>query len=356
MTEPPAPDTGGASAPSLPPWPELPPLPSAAGPLGHLRYTLAALRLQRLLRQHLDAHDAALRAAVADRDDQLVALGEATLLAPTLEARATAFQHTLAVLDSEQATAARAHEALQVEYAGAEADRRAAEARFDVRLEELRALLRPVERRLERTRREAETLRRELDAQASQALAIEQRIAREHQALDAETDPAARARLAEEHARHLEALDRVNQARAAVEQRRLAVVAPLERDEGERAALQAEVIEAETERQVVVGAAATRQEALKGEVDEAHRRLDALDARRRAALMDLGREMIEAHPSATGEGHTAARAALAHIAAIRRARTRLETQRGAIDLAPVRRTALVAGLSVLFLLCLWWFR
>lgn len=335
----------------LPAPSELAALPSSRGPAGHVRYTLAALKQRRLLRTELDAHDAALRAAVGERDAQLVALGEATLSAPTLEARATAFQATLEALDTDQGTATRTHDALQTELTGAEADRRAAEARFDGRLENLRAELRPLERQIDAERRALEPLIRERDAAEKQRSGHEDRLA--HPKVEAEPTPEAAARAADERTRHTEAVTRLQSQIGALVPRIEALEATLGEDAGRRTLLNEEIAATEAERSVVVGAAQARESELRQEATEARRRLDAIDARRRAALIDLGREMVEANPSATGEFHAAARTALSAIGTIRRARNTLEARRNAIDLGPVRRT-IGTGAALLLVLFFWW--
>lgn len=330
--------------------PDLPPLPR--GIWQHLTYTWTALQRLRAWRRELEALDDHLRAAVAARDAALAGLGEATLAAaaPGGNDRVGNFATTLAALDTDRAAIDGRRETLTIELAAAEADRRARLAEFAGRRDALDAEAAEAERALaahrvtlaELTRAEADdaALRRNLEARLAYIT---------DEAAIAAADDGERALFADERP----AIDaRLDELAAAVEPRaaqRAALAEPVARLEAQLTDISARRDGLRSARAALVESAEARIAELRAAREEEIELLARLDERRRAALVDLGREAL--HQGATTDRATSeARASLETIAELRRARTALNTRRQALDERPIRRTAL--GLFALFVLLL----
>lgn len=340
----PLPDPHPATSPEPPPPPR--------GVWQHITYTFTALRCLRAWRRELEALDDHLRAAVAARDAALAGLGEATLAAaaPGANARVGVFADTLAALDTERAAIDGRRETLTIELAAAEADRRARLAEFAGRRDALDAEAAEAERALaahrdtlaELARAEADdaNLRRNLEARLAH-ISDEANLAAAddgQRAVFADERPAIEARLAELAA----AVDPRADQRAALE-------APVARLEAQLADITSRRDGLRSARAALIEAADARIAELRAAREEEVELLARLDERRRAALVDLGREALHQGVGAD-RAASDARASLETIAALRRARALLNTRRQSLHERPIRRTAL--ALLALFVLLL----
>lgn len=303
-------------------------------------YSIRIVRFRRRLTRRLEALDLALRDAVQTRDEALAALGEATLTGDSPTGRIAAFADTLTGLDAERAAIDRRREALTLELAAAEADRRARLAELDARLEGLEAELVPLERALGEHRKRRATLDQEAEDAEDLQRSLEARRAHIESAEgdDDDTDETVRAlyekELPEIEAR-LKALAAEAPGRAAA---RAAIDEPLAR-------LEKQVSELHELEESISGQRATWLEEVDGRIaeltanrDEERAALARSDARRRAALVDLGREAL--HQDGGDRPAADARRALEHIVELRRQRKALQAQDAALDLRPLTISAL----------------
>ncbi len=294
-------------------------------------YSARIIRYRRRLNRRLEALDLALRDAVQIRDEALATLGEATLAGETPTGRIAAFAETLAALDSERGSIDRRREALTIELAAAEADRRARLAEFDARLEGLEAELAPLERALDEHRKRREALDHEAEDADDLGRSLEARRAQIEQDVDA--DPDTRAIYAEE----LPGIE-ARLAELAVQQpdraaRRDALQGPLAR-------LQGQVDELTALRESITARRGTWLEDVDGRIaeltaqrDDEHAALERSDQRRRAALVDLGREAL--HQEGGDRPGENARQALEHIVELRRQRKLLQATDAGLDTRPL---------------------
>lgn len=345
----------------MPPTPPdaLPALPAPGGLLGHVRYTVAAVRQLRAWRLRLAAIDLELREAVRRRDEALADVGKAALARGEAVGRSAdrldAFGDTVGALEAEQQAADARRDALGIELAAAEDDRRAALEALDARIDDLRAAAAPLQRDVERARRKAAELDRLAASQQAQRQSFEARLTRigrsEAEAPDAER---VEALLAER--RDLEArLDALDTALAELEQQRAAVLEPVAINSAELETLDQALEAARAERVEAQREGDARCAALAGRLAEAEHAAELLARRRRAVLVDLGREVMREEKGAHGVAQEAARTALAELEALREERERLLARRAAFDGGPLRRTAAATvGALALGLLLLWW--
>lgn len=140
------------------------------------------------------------------------------------------------------------------------------------------------------------------------------------------------------HAADLEAHDVAARARLEAIDRRIQALPP--DDEDALAAHQGERDEAAAEVSAVrANLAAT--------LAESETRVERIAARRRATLVDLGREVVRAEPDdATASAHES----LAHIETLRVRRRALITERDDIDTGPITRTVGAALTAIVFTL------
>ncbi len=338
----------------------LPALPAPGGALGHLRYTLAAFRLLRAWRLRLAAIDLELREAVRRRDEALADVGKAALARGEAVGRSAdrleAFGETVGALEAEQQTADARRDGLGIELAAAEDDRRTALEALDARIADLRTAAAPLQRAAERARRKAGELERLLASQQEQRRSFEARLARLGRS-EAEAEEAERVEALLAERRDLEArIDALDAAVVEHEQQRAVALEPVggleaQLDELDRALEAARAERAEAQRE-----GDARYAALAGRLTEAEHAAELLARRRRAVLVDLGREVMREEHGSQGEASEAARSALAELEALRDERERLLARRAAFDGGPVRRTvgAAVGALAALLLLWWWW--
>lgn len=325
-------------------------LPSPRGVRGHLRYSFAALRRRRRLRQALDLVDERLRVAVSRRDEALARLGQSALSERRDGGRVRAFHETLTRLDEELAAAQAARDAAVSEREAAEADRRDAVARFDGQAETLRVALEPVERRLERKRKDRTKVEERLNALARRRAAAEAELA----AVGAEAlDEAGEAAQAERRSRLKGRLDELSTQLSQAEAEREEARAPIVALSAERETLLAQLDELKADRANALESADEALALLAAEEAQADARLNRFQARRKAVLMDLGHEMLAAFPDDEGPAQQDAKAAFAHIQALRAERDTLDARREAVDLQPVWRTGVLAAATFVALLLLW---
>lgn len=311
-------------------------------------YSVRLVRHRRRLNRRLEALDLALREAVQTRDEALATLGEATLAGGRRTGRIAAFAETLTALDTERAAIDRRREALTLELAAAEADRRARLAEFDARLEGVEAELIPLERALGEHRKQREALEHEAEDADDLRRSLESRRARIDQ--DTDADDETRAIYDRERGEIEEKLAELVAAEPDRVARRAALDGPLAR-------LEAQVAELEALRSAVSARRDAWLEEVDGRVaeltagrDEERAAVERSDARRRAALVDLGREALH-HDAADRPGEDA-RQALEHIVELRRQRKALQAQDAALDTRPLVITVLAAlglGIAALFL-------
>lgn len=319
-----------AAETEAPPPERGPRLPAPIGVRGHWAYTLAAWEWFRGWRGRVAAEDVAVRTACDARDAAFAALGEAAVAAENAAAGAedaeiSAFAATLARFAAET----RALEVRQAEsLAAAEratADTAAAVSELDARLAEVRAGYRPHEMELRRLERGLEDTRR-------QAAAVEARAAKDGEA----GVVADRARVEAQR----QALE------AQADERRRAV------DAGRR-----QEAAVEHEQSLVRKAGAQEVASLASRATQASEEIVRLGERRRAALMDLGHEVLRRGLSLPVDrgATTTARAALDALDAARTHRERVLAERREIDLTPCLRTMaaavmLAVGLALLVVL------
>lgn len=276
-----------------------------------------------------------LRDAVQARDEALATLGEATLAGATRTGRIAAFATTLAELDGQRAAVDRRRESLTIELAAVEADRRARLAEFDARLDGLGAELIPLERTLHGHRQRREALKNTVEDADDLQTSLEAR--RQQLRADAES--------AEEAATDSEELSEIERRLAELAESRPTHAAELAALDAPIGRLEAQVDELQTLRAQI----GTQREAWLEEVDgriaeltqqrdEERAALERSDARRRAALVDLGREAL--HLDGEGQPGDEARHALEHIVGLRRRRSALQASEAALDARPLHRTVL----------------
>lgn len=349
--EPQPPSWAIAPSPTLPDGFAAPP----EGPARWWSVPLYGARLvlyRRRLRRALELLDQALRDGVAARDEALAALGEATLsdAAHRPGGRITAFAETLAALDAERAEFDRRRESLTIELAAAEADRRARLAEYDGRLDALDAELAPVERSLAEHHGQRDDLDREAEAAADLRQSLRARLAQLDEAHE-DADDDTRRRHAEERPEIERRLLELDAERVPREASRAALDGPIERLEARVAELTAARTAAREARATWLEEVDTRIAELRATRDEELAALARSDARRRGALVDLGREALHL---ADGP-HTpaaAARAALERIVALRRTRAELQAIGAGLDDRPLRRMLALLALLVVGLLIL----
>lgn len=330
-----------------PPSPSLPPAPPATprGIRAHLVYTWRAFGRLRAYRRALEALDVELRDAVAHRDEALAGLGEATLAGSADRSgdRIGAFAVTLAGLDTERSGIDGQRETFTIELAAAEADRRARVAEFEARRERLDAERVALERGLAGHRRELAALTREAAHDAALRTKLHDRLTHitDPETLDAADDtelalyteerPTIEARLAE-----------LDEAVGPRDERLAALAEPIGHHEDGLAALDDRVESLGDERARLLEAIDGRIAELRASREEVLEQLARLDERRRAALVDLGREALHLDDGADRAAREA-RETLEEIARLRRERTSLHARRAAFDDAPIRRTAMWFG-------------
>jgi len=319
------------AAESEAPGPERGPiLPEPIGVRGHWAYTLATFEWFRGWRARVEAEDAAVRTACDSRDAAFMALGEVAVASENAAARVSdaeisAFATTLAQFDAEtNALEVRRAESLAATER-ATADTAAAVSELDARLAEIRASARPHEMELRRLEQHLEDTRR-------QAAAVEARAAKEGDT----TVGADRARIETQR----QALE------AQADERRRTVDAGRRREEA-----------VEHEQRLVRTAGAQEVASLASRAAASSEEVVRIGERRRAALMDLGHEVLRRGLSPLGDRDVAAaaRAALEGLEAARAHRERILAERRVIDLTPCLRTLaaavmLAVGLALLVIL------
>jgi chromosome segregation ATPase len=303
-------------------------------------------------RRALEALDARLRAAVADRDEALAGLGQATLTSPAPERRAgdriAAFADTLAGLDTERIAIDGRRETLTIELAAAEADRRARLAEFEGRRDALDIEAAAAERALGTQRRRLAELARADADEAALRRNLEGRLAHITDAeVHAEAEDGERSVFTEERPRIEARLRELDDAAAPRAERRAALTEPITRLEAQLTDIAARRDGLGTARAALLEATDARIAELRAAREEEVELLGRLDERRRAALVDLGREALHLD-SGADPAMSAARASLEVIAVVRRERLALNARRAALDDRPIRRTLL--GLLVVFVL------
>jgi hypothetical protein len=312
----PAPAPPEPQDPSPPRGPMLPP---PVGLRGHWAYTLGAWEWFRGWRGRVAAEDVAVRQACDARDAAFVALGEASLApgnapATSEDAEIAAFAATLSRFAAEaEVLTTRRTQSLDAA-ARATADTTRAIAGFETRLSALRAEYRPHETELRLLEQRLDDTRRQLNAvSAREAKGGDPRAA-------ADRDRFETARIALE---------------AQVAERQRAVEA------GRR---QVEALE--HEQTLVQKAGAQEIALLEGRAKQASEEVERLAERRRAALMDLGHEVLRRGlvlPGGTEET-LRARTALEALETARSHREGVLAERREIDLAPCIRTLAVAAM------------
>ncbi len=344
----------------VPPTPPdaLPALPAPGGVLGHLRYTVAAVRQLRAWRLRLAAIDLELREAVRRRDEALADVGKAALARGEAVGRSAdrleAFGDTVGALEAEQQTADARRDALGIDLAAAEDDRRAALETLDARIADLRAAADPLQREVERARRKVAELDRLAASQQAQRQSFEARLARIGRA-EAERPDADQVQSLLSERRDLEArLDALDVEVGELERQRSEVLEPIARNSAELETLDEALDAARAERAEVQREADARCAALAGRLAEAEHAAELLARRRRAVLVDLGREVMREEHGAQGAAQEAARTALAELERLREERERLLARRAAFDGGPVRRTVGAALAAVALGLLAWW--
>jgi len=315
-------------------------------PVAIWQYPVYSIRLvlhRRRINHQLEALDLALREAVRTRDEALATLGQITLAGDTRTGRIAAFAEPLTGLDAERAAIERRREALTIELAAAEADRRARLADLDARLEGLEAELGPLERALEDHRQRRDALEREAESADDLRRSLETR--RAHIERDVDADATTRALYDEE-------LHEIESGLAALElseptqvAARAALDAPFARLDGQVSALTRLREAVAAQRAVWLEEADGRIAELSASRDDELSALERSDARRRGALVDLGREALN-HEAHDRPGYEA-RQALEHIVELRRARKALQSQYASLQTRPLNLT--VATLIVLVL-------
>lgn len=336
-----------------PPSPSTPPA-APRGIRGHLVYTWRAFGRLRAYRRALEALDVELRDAVIRRDEALAGLGEATLAGSADRSgdRIGAFAVTLASLDTERSSIDGQRETLTIELAATEADRRARVAEFEARRERIEAERVTLERGLARHRRELAELTREAAHDASLRTKLHSRLTHitdpetledaddTELALYHEERPTIEARLAE-----------LDEAVGPRDERLAALAEPIERHEDDLTALDERVEALGDEQARLLEATDSRIGELRAAREDVLEQLARLDERRRAALVDLGREALHLDDGADRAAREA-RETLDEIARLRRERSALHTRRAAFDDAPIRRTAIWFGVVFVALLVL----
>lgn len=314
-------------------------------------FSLRLMRHRRRISQRLEALDRELREAVQIRDEALAVLGEATLSGGGggVGGRITAFSETLARLDAERAAIDRRREALTIELAAAEADRRARLAEFDARIEGLEAERTPLERALADHQQRRDALDRQAEDAEDLRKNLTQRRAHIEEAFD-EADDEARAGYEREQAEIEQKLAELRVAEPGRAAERTALDGPLARLEEQVAELQRMHASISGQRETWLEEVDGRIAELTASREEELEALARSDVRRRAALVDLGREALHLEGGASpGED---ARRALDHIVALRRARRALQTHDAALDTRPLHRTLAVLALLLVALLML----
>lgn len=328
--------------------PRLPRLPKAQGVAGHVRYTVELVRQLWVLRRQLNLYDEALRHAVEERDTRLVHLAEATLASPTPQARTLAFQRTLTALHVEQEAAQRSYEEALTELQTAQLDRRALETRLENQVEKLNVRLAATEHHRDLQRYQLEHGQKQL---AQQQKALEQHE-RAGEARPQQTPPLPPEAQESQRAQHQQQAAQIQQRRLQLETQ-LELLTQLERDaQAEYERVREAHGQAQAEQEEKLSEAKAHEAALTKGLDQARHKLDHLDARKRAALIDLGREMLEEGLPEGDDLHAQAQTALAQVATIRKARRQLERIRGQLDLRPAYRVLsaiLAVGVLLLFL-------
>ncbi len=278
-------------------------LPAPHGLGGHLRYSLASLRLLHRLQSRLDELDDELRGAVATRDSRLLDLAEAGL-GLRLQGLAASFAKTIRELSDQAASVEAQLSTTSEERSAAEAHLREALEAVDARRDALREAQQPILERVEAARVELAGARAEESPQPDSIAALEGELA--------------------------------------------SLEPQIERAE-EQAANLAE------ERESLRLDSAERIEDLGEELRRAEEQLARVTARVRAARIDLGRELIHhAPPPGLDSAHRAARRILEHIETLRDRRAALLRRRDRFDGGPLRRTLSVLLVVGVVGLMLWW--
>jgi chromosome segregation ATPase len=305
--------------------------PAPDGVAGHVRYTVAAVRFLVEWRRTLRRLDRDLSYAARERDRRLGALGEAARAQAGADARVAAFGATASVIEEEQAAVDHERKATQGTLDRARADLRRDLGALEAQIAEAQVRLAPHATEQLRLEGRTEDLVRARQAALMKLRGLRERstgaeevraAAAEVDGLDADLD-ALEAELSTceaEVARHRQALDALRR-----------------RHDEVRRAGEARVAELE---------AAVARLTVRG---------DALQARRRATLVDLGHELArQPDPRAGLEAPwTDAREGLTRYDLCRQTREQVYAEAGALDRRPIRRTATATALAIGALLLAW---
>ncbi len=175
-------------------------------------------------------------------------------------------------------------------------------------------------------------------AEANEAATAE----RDQRAATAAAAEAASSELDAEYARRLEgSRETIASIRAELEDLKARDAATVTA-EGRLDAAEAELIELEEDHARAVGRSESERLALAEALATATKKVARIEGRKRATLVDLGREVVRTDPDAD-EARVQARASLARIEALRARRADIIAGRDAIDTAPITRTLAAVG-------------
>lgn len=315
-------------------------LPAAKGPIGHLRYTWAAVKLLRTWRGEYQDLDDALREAVGRRDQRLADLGEAGYAARAeLDGEVGAFADTLDDLATTLSAIESRVQARQDTLSDAEQARRHGQSEHAQAVSAARDALQGPSRTLADLTSQEETYQESSSRRAAQTERLRDQLA--DMASDAPERDRLTARLDALTAEAQQAQGQYATLRAALKPARAAVAA-------QQTALEA-ALNAQREAQLALDTAVERAQA---EVRAEENARSTQLARRKAVTIDLARAILQ-HSTIALPERPPAEEAMQAIATLRAQRARLDAERAAFDGGALRRTAGVIGGLLLLLLILW---
>lgn len=338
--------------------PARPGLPPPDGVVGHLRYSFAALRLMAAWRRRYRQLDTELRAAVRHRDDALARVGDAALAGTAAGGPdpVSRFADTLSSLAGEQVDATARVDDLRVELAAQEDAQRERLAAIDQEIADLRARMAPLEEDLAARRRRLGELERRAADQAEQVRNLEAR--RQHlEARQEAPDPATtgeRARQQEELRTLGERLEALATETAARQADITAQREPVEVLREQVAAHEEQLREVRRKRVAAQQETDAALAEVRTRIADGEQQVAGLADRRRAVLMDLGREVLRLqHEGVPDDVRGEALEALSAIQRLREERAALDEERARFDGGPLRRTTLaLLGVVVLLVILL----
>ncbi len=327
-------DPPGGRPEPLPVRAPRPLLPPAVGLGGHVRYSFAAIRFLLAWRRRLRELDEDLSRNARERDLLLGALGEAARSALIEDARVAAFGATASVLEEERAAVDRERESGQSELDRTRADLRRDVQALEAQIAEAQRLLSPHAAERIRTEGRHEELVRLREAAVQRVRAL--RDARNQAAA-----PEDAARLAAEAQTASAEVERLDAALDAAEAALAAAETEIARHRHHLEALRRRLDDV---RRAGEGHIAE----LEAAVRRLTTRAEAVVARRRATLVDLGHELAREPSPRPGlaDAWRAARTGLERYEHCRTTRELVYAEGSAFDRKPLRRTLLAAGALV----------